>query len=72
MAKSRTQATSVRLSEEDRERVRGILGHALKLGRTMNTSQALRLQLYQGDIEKISVKAIDRVLAEDGRRKADA
>lgn len=66
----RVARPSIRLIDEDLLRVRAIMGHALTLNETLNTTEILRLALHEWDYKKLTAKKISEIRSQDGRRKS--
>ncbi len=60
---------SIRLIDEDLLRVRAIMGYALTLNETLNTTEILRLALHEWDYKSLTAKKIAEIRSQDGRRK---
>lgn len=66
---ARIARPSIRLTDEDLARVREVIGHALSLSETLNTTEVLRLALHEWDFKKLTAKKIAEIRTQDGRRK---
>lgn len=65
----RVARPSIRLTDDDLARVRDVIGHALGLSETLNTTEVLRLALHEWNFKQLTAKKIAEIRSQDGRRK---